>query len=151
MATTQTISRQDRELAIAVSESIAQATQHQVPAEGKSLPKGGPRAARSTKQQVSERIEWVAGLIISHHTRGEIKRLAYGRYGVRPRTSGGYISAARLLLAGEVEASIDLRFERAISIAFYASILASDETTMSDKLAARARLDVIKGLVSLRR
>ena len=116
---------------------------------GEPLPRGG-RAARSTAQELSERIEWVAGLIISHHTRGEIKRLAYGRYGVRPRTSGGYISAARRLLAGEVEASTDLRFERARSIAFYERILASDETKISDKLAARKRLDVIEGLVSLR-
>ena len=108
--------------------------------------KGGQKGKkRATNEELQERYEFVADLILKYKNFGQIKRAVWDKYKVRGDSANRYVIRAREIIAAE-RAEGTLPFHRARAIATYEGVLESETTTVREKLAARQRLDKIEGV-----
>lgn len=103
-----------------------------------------PRMGQTSREELEFRYEQVAQWISLDKKKSEVKRLAYAKWGIKPRTFDNYYSAAFKILRDAADITPDESFAK--SVRFYEHVIANDETEYKDKIAARKALDELLGI-----
>lgn len=103
-----------------------------------------PRMGQTSREELEFRYEQVAQWISLDKKKSEVKRLAYAKWGIKPRTFENYYSAAYKILRDAADITPDESFAKAVR--FYEHVIANDETEYKDKIAARKALDELLGI-----
>lgn len=103
-----------------------------------------PNVGQTSREELEFRYAQVAKWISLSKKKGEIKKLAYQEWGIKPRTFENYYTAAYKILAAEADTTPDEQFQK--SVRFYELVIADDSAEFKDKIAARKALDELLGI-----
>ena len=108
--------------------------------------KGGLKGRkRATNEELQQRYEFVADLLVNHKTKAEIKRACWEEFRVKTDSVQRYIVRAREIIAAE-DAEGTMPYKRARAIMFYEQLAADASLSAPARIAARKQLDEIEGI-----
>ena len=113
------------------------------PDSGAERSKAKGKRGRISEDELDARVDATEQLLARGVKKSDIKRAIKAKYGVSARTVENYISRARTKLLARI--SLDQGEQRAASLAFYQSILASS-ATVNEKIKAQRAIDNLLGL-----
>jgi hypothetical protein len=108
-----------------------------------------PTGEKPTHEEYERRIEIAQQMLGQLTPKHLIKQYFNRQYGVSARTTEGYLARARaraLEVAGETKQNLVAQ-----SLALYRSVIASQKSSMGEKLTAQAHIDRLMGLSAVQR
>lgn len=99
---------------------------------------------KASAEEMEMRIEFTAFLLQRRQFKSDIKRALERKYHIKARQCEEYIRLAKEYLAEKHKASHAEMSQQ--SIDFYESIIVGPDSSISEKMAAQARIDQLQGL-----
>ncbi len=99
---------------------------------------------KATAEEMEMRIEFTAFLLQRRQFKSDIKKALQRKYGIQARQCEEYLRLAKEYLTEKHKAThVEMSQQ---SVDFYESIIVGPDSSISEKMAAQARIDTLQGL-----